>query len=93
MEKLKMRSRYDGVRGKEQMSQKSRQTRLEAEHNSNDAFVKKQQAALSKLAGKTPKLPAEAQKFNAYMCNTGAHAQEIARGLSKGMDKTAFPVK
>lgn len=88
-----MKNRYDGVRGKEQMSEKARQTRLEAEHNSNDAFVKKQQASLSKLAGKNPKLSAEAYNFNAYMCNTGVHAQEVARELTKGMDKTAFPVK
>lgn len=88
-----MKDRYDGVKGKEAASQKSRQSRLEAEHSSKDMFVKKTQDAQAKYAGKVPSLKPEAEQFNAYMCNNGEHAQEFARDLTKGLDKTAFPVK
>ena len=73
--------------------QNTRQKRYEAEHSANDAFVKKQQAELSRHAGKAPVLKAEAMEFNAYMCNNGMHAQELATKITAGMDKVAFPVK
>lgn len=88
-----MKSRYDNQPGKEAAIANSRQKRLEAEHNANDMFVKRQQAATAKYAGKAPVLKAEALEFNAYQCNNGEHAQELARGITKGLDKTAFPVK
>lgn len=69
-----------------------RQQRFESIHSGKDAFVKRQQAALDKYAGKRPDLKAESLKFNAYMCNDGAHAQEFGRKLTAGLDKTAFPV-
>lgn len=72
---------------------KSRQARMEAEHSANNAFVKKQQAELSKHAGKLPSLKPASMDFNAYMCNNGEHAQETARDITKGIDKVAFPVK
>lgn len=88
-----MKNRYDNVPGKEAANAKVMQGRLKAEHSANDAFVKKQQAELSKYAGKAPTLKPESKHFNAYMCNNGEHAQELAKGLMKGADKTAFPVK
>lgn len=88
-----MRDRYDGVRGKEARTEKSRQTRLEGEHNSNDAFVKKIQAEQAKYAGKNPNMKPEMMKLNATMSNTGEYAQECARNLTKGIDHAAFPVK
>lgn len=71
----------------------TRQSRLEAEHSGKDSFVKKQQAELSKYAGKAPKLEGKSMEFNAYMCNNGAHAQELAVEVTKGLDKVAFPVR
>jgi hypothetical protein len=88
-----MMDRYDGLKGKESANANSRQRRLEAEHAAKDAFVKKSQAERARLAGKAPELKKEAEKFNAYMCNNGEHAQEFARSLTKGLDKSAFPVK
>lgn len=85
--------RYDGVRGKEAANANSRQSRLEAEHDAKNAFVKKVQSEQAKFAGKAPKLEDKSLNFNAYMCNNGMHAQEVARDLTKGLDKTAFPVK
>jgi len=73
--------------------QNLRQNRFEAEANANDAFVKKVQAAQAKHAGKAPNLKAESLEFNAYMCNDGEHAQELARDLTGGLDKVAFPLK
>ncbi len=88
-----MKSRYDNNPGKEAAIANTRQKRLESVHNANDAFVKKQQAMLSKHAGKAPVLKGEAMEFNAYMCNDGMHAQEMAVKLTAGLDKVAFPVK
>lgn len=88
-----MKNRYDFNPGKDAAIANTRQKRLESEHNMNDAFVKKQQAMLSKHAGKAPMLKGEAMEFNAYMCNDGMHAQEMAVKLTAGLDKVAFPVK
>lgn len=88
-----MRDRYDGNPGKEAAIANTRQKRLEAEHNATDAFVKKTQAQQAKMAGQPPKLKGEAMEFNAYMCNNGEHAQELARDATKGLDKVAFPLK
>lgn len=73
--------------------QNTRQKRFEAEHNAKDAFVKKQQNELSRMAGKHPKLRAESMEFNAYMCNDGEHAQELGTKLTANIDHVAFPVK
>ena len=72
---------------------KTRQTRMEAEHSATNAFVKKVQAEQGKHAGRAPMLKGEAMEFNAYMCNNGDHAQELAREVTKGIDEVAFPVK
>jgi len=88
-----MRSRYDGNPGKEASIANVRQKRMEAEHSAKDAFVKKVQAQQAKHAGKAPMLEEKSMHFNAYMCNNGEHAQELARDVTKGMDKVAFPLK
>ena len=75
------------------MMANARQKRLEAEHSAKDAFVKKQQAELSRMAGKAPNMKSEYMEFNSTMMNTGEHAQEFARDITKGLDKVAFPVK
>lgn len=88
-----MKDRYDGAPGKEAANANNRQRRFEAEHNSKDAFVKKVQNDQARMAGKKPDLKDKAMHFNAYMCNNGEHAQEFGRELTKGLDKTAFPLK
>lgn len=88
-----MKSRYDGSPGKDSVMANARQSRFQSEHAGKDAFVKKVQAAQAKNQGKTPNLKPEAMEFNAYQCNNGMHAQELARDLTSGMDKVAFPLK
>ncbi len=85
--------RYDGNPGKERAIANTRQARMEAEHSAKNAFVKKQQAELSRHAGVAPKLEAKDMMFNATMMNDGMHAQEVARDVTVGMDKVAFPLK
>lgn len=87
-----MRSRYDGAPGKDAAIANMRQKRLEAEHSAKNAFVKKVQAEQARHAGRPPKLEEKAMEFNAYMCNNGEHAQRLAKGITKGLDKVAFPV-
>lgn len=67
--------------------------RLQAEHSSKDAFVKKQQEETAKYGGREPKLSEKSMHLNAYMCNDGEHAKEFGRKLTEGLDKVAFPVK
>lgn len=62
-------------------------------HSATNAFVKKVQAEQSKHGGVPPDLKSEAMEFNAYQCNNGEHAQELAREVTAGLDKVAFPVK
>ncbi len=88
-----MKSRYDNNPGKDAAIAKTRHGRLEAEHSGKDAFVKKQQAELSRYAGKAPMLKPEMMDFCANMSNDGMHAQDFAVSLTKGLDKVAFPVK
>ena len=88
-----MKSRYDNAPGKDAAMANTRQKRMEAEHSAKDAFVKKVQAQQMQHAGRAPNLKGEAMEFNAYMCNNGEHAQEVARDVTKGMDKVAFPLK
>lgn len=85
--------RYDNMPGKEKAIANSRQARLEAEHSAKDAFVKKVQAEQARNQGRAPNLKPEALNFNAYQCNNGMHAQELARDVTVGMDKVAFPLK
>jgi len=59
---------------------------------SDNAFVKKVQAMTSGMAGKEPSMPKEMKNLDAYMSNTGMHAEDLGRKLTSGMDK-AYPVK
>ncbi len=59
---------------------------------SNNAFVRAEQARLRSKMGNKPTMPAAMYEFDAYMSNDGAHAQEFGRKLTGGMDD-AFPVK
>ena len=88
-----MKSRYDNMPSKEAAIANSRQARLEAEHSAKNQFVKKVQAEQARHGGRAPDLKAESMEFNAYMCNNGEHAQELAREVTAGLDKVAFPVK
>ena len=87
-----MKSRYDGMPGKEAAIANARQKRLEAEHSAKNAFVKRVQAEQARHGAKHPKLEANSLEFNAYMCNNGEHAQMLAKELTRGLDKVAFPV-
>lgn len=88
-----MKNRYDGSPSKEAAIAKVRQNRYQSEHNANNQFVKKVQNEQARHGGRLPNLKGEAMEFNAYMCNDGEHAQELARDVTAGLDKVAFPVK
>lgn len=88
-----MKNRYDGAPGKDASMQNTRQRRFEAEHSAKNAFVKKVQSEQARHGGRPPKLKGDAMEFNAYMCNNGMHAQELASEVTSGLDKVAFPVK
>lgn len=87
-----MKNRYNGNPSKEASIASTRHSRLEAEHSAKNEFVKKVQNEQARYAGRSPKLSAESQDFNAYMCNNGEHAQELGKMLTKGLDPVAFPV-
>lgn len=59
---------------------------------SNNAFVKKEQAKMKTRMGNRPGAPADMKHFDAYMSNDGEGAQVSARKLCKGLDD-AFPLK
>lgn len=59
---------------------------------SNNAFVRAEQAKMKNKMGDRPVMKKEMEEFNAYMSNDGAKAQEFGRKLCSGMDD-AFPLK
>jgi hypothetical protein len=59
---------------------------------SNNAFVKAEQAKMKTRVGDRPGAPAEMKHFDAFMSNDGDNAQRSARKLCSGMDD-AFPLK
>lgn len=59
---------------------------------SNNAFVKAEQAKMKSRMGDRPGAPKEMREFNAYMSNDGEKAKMSARKLCKGLDD-AFPLK
>ena len=59
---------------------------------SNNAFVKAEQAKMKGRMGNRPGAPKEMKHFDAYMSNDGEGAKEAARKLCKGLDD-AFPLK
>jgi hypothetical protein len=66
----------------------------EALHSSNNAFIKSAQLKQAAYAGKDPQtMGEECYRYNAHMTNTGETAADFARGLTAGLDKTAYPVK
>lgn len=86
------KDRYDGAPGKDAAIANTRQSRYEAEHSAKNAFVKKEQAAQSKYAGKKPIMKNDLMEFNANMQNTGSWAQGFGKRLTSGIDHVAFPV-
>lgn len=59
---------------------------------SNNAFVKAEQAKMKRRMGSRPGAPADMKHFDAFMSNDGEKAKESARKLCKGLDD-AFPLK
>jgi len=59
---------------------------------SNNAFVRAEQAKMKKHMGDRPKMKKEMEEFNAYMSNDGENAKDFGRKLCKGLDD-AFPLK
>ncbi len=59
---------------------------------SNNAFVKSEQAKLKSKMGGRPMVPGEMEEFNAYMSNDGEKAQSFGRKLCSGLED-AFPLK
>lgn len=88
-----MKSRYDSSPSKEASVANVRHNREQAEHNANNAFVKRVQNEQARHAGREPRLEGKSLEFNAYMSNNGEHAQELAKDITVGLDKVAFPVK
>ena len=89
---IMFKDRYDGNPGKDAAIANTRQTRLEREHSEKNNFVKKEQSATEKYAGKKPIMKNDLMEFNANMQNTGEWAQGLGRRLTAGLDKVAFPV-
>lgn len=65
----------------------------ETQHSESNSFVKAEQAKVKHLAGRPPEMEDRYYKFDACMMNNGMHAQELAKGLTKGIDHEAFPVR
>ena len=86
--------RYDGIPGKE-AAHLSRMSKMnEAQHNANNAFVKKHEAVAAAMGmKKVVHLDEKYMRFDQCMISDGEHAQEFARHLTKGLDEKAFPVK
>lgn len=87
-----MKDRYDGAPGKDAAMANTRQSRYEEKHMNANNFVKKEQSAVEKYAGKKPMMKGELMEFNAEMQNNGQWAQEFGAKLTEGLDKVAFPV-
>jgi len=87
-----MKDRYDGNPGKDAAIANRRQSRLEAEHSRKNEFVKKEQSAVEKYAGRRPEMKNDLMEFNANMQNTGEWAQGFGKRLTAGIDRVAFPV-
>jgi hypothetical protein len=83
--------RYDGAPGKDAALLNTRQRRFEDKHRERNNFVKKEQAATEKYAGKKPEMENRLMEFNAEMQNNGKWAQDFGHKLTEGMDKVAFP--
>jgi len=79
--------------GKEAQITNNRQRMAESQHSQSNSFVKAEQAKSKKYAGKAPMMEERYYKFDACMMNNGAHAQKLAKDITKGIDHDAFPVR
>lgn len=59
---------------------------------SNNAFVKAEQAKMKTRIGDRPGAPSEMKHFDAFMSNDGEKAKMSARKLCRGLED-AFPLK
>lgn len=59
---------------------------------SNNEFVRREQAKLKSHMGNRPGAPKAMMKFDAFMSNDGEKAQMSARKVCSGLDD-AFPLK
>lgn len=59
---------------------------------SNNAFVRAEQAKMKMKMGNRPVMKKEMEEFNAYMSNDGENAMDFGRKLCRDMDD-AFPLK
>lgn len=59
---------------------------------SNNAFVRAEQAKMKSKMGNRPVMKREMEEFDAYMSNDGENAKVFARKLCSGMDD-AYPLK
>jgi hypothetical protein len=59
---------------------------------SNNAFVRAEQAKMLKMMGGRPTAPKEMHKFNAFMSNNEMTSKESARKLCATLED-AFPLK
>lgn len=89
-----MKNRYDGIPSREAAKSEKLNRMYESEHNANNAFVKKNEAAMQSLGmKKAVNLEGKYMMMDACMVSDGEHAQSFARSLTAGLDKKAFPVK
>ena len=88
-----MNDGYEKMQSRESARANKRQSAFEADHSSNNAFVKSHEAMTAVMGGHAPKLEAKYMYFDAEMVSDGMHAQELGRDLTTGLDKKAFPVK
>lgn len=89
-----MKSRYDGIPGREAARSGKLNRMYESEHNANNAFVKKHEAMAASMGmKKSVNLEGKYMNFDACMISDGEHAQEFGRKLTSGIDEKAFPVK
>ena len=87
-----MKDRYDGAPGKDAAMSNKRQSRYESEHSAKNSFVKREQSAQDRYAGRKPMMKEDMFEFNANMQNTGEWAQGLGKRLTSGIDHVAFPV-
>ena len=81
------------MRSQENKRLSERHALMDKTHAGNNAFVRKHQAMTAVMGGKNPVLRKEYEYYDACMVSDGKHAQEMARALTKGLDKKAYPVK
>ena len=64
--------------------------RADKRAESNNAFVKREEAKLKKYMGNRPGAPKEMKHFDAFMSNDGKNAEDCGRKLCASMDD-AYP--